>query len=65
MDARGARALEESRRNTLWSGQVADPGAKDQDTLALKALNDALVRDERVDLALLTVGDGLTLALKR
>jgi caffeoyl-CoA O-methyltransferase len=51
--------------NTLWSGQVVDPKAKDADTLAIKALNDALIRDERVDVAMLTVGDGLTLALRR
>jgi predicted O-methyltransferase YrrM len=51
--------------NTLWSGAVVDPTANDADTVAIRALNDALVRDERVDVALLTVGDGLTLALKR
>jgi predicted O-methyltransferase YrrM len=51
--------------NTLWSGAVADPKDKTDDTLAIRALNDALIRDERVDVALLTVGDGLTLALKR
>jgi O-methyltransferase len=51
--------------NTLWSGRVADPSNKDVDTLALRAFNQALHHDERVDLALLPVGDGLTLALKR
>ena len=51
--------------NTLWSGAVIDPEAKDADTVAIRALNDALIRDERVDVAMLTVGDGLTLALKR
>jgi predicted O-methyltransferase YrrM len=50
--------------NTLWGGAVAKP-ASDADTLALQALNDKLQRDERVDIALLTVGDGLTLARKR
>ncbi|MEQ1804730.1 MAG: class I SAM-dependent methyltransferase [Burkholderiaceae bacterium] len=50
--------------NTLWSGAVARP-AQDADTLALQSLNVKLHRDERVDLALLTVGDGLTLARKR
>lgn len=51
--------------NTLWSGRVADPGNKEADTLALRAFNQALHHDERVDLSLLPVGDGLTLALKR
>ncbi len=50
--------------NTLWSGAVAKP-AQDDDTRALQALNDKLHADERIDIALLTVGDGLTLARKR
>lgn len=50
--------------NTLWSGEVARP-AKNEDTAALQALNDKLHRDERVDVSLLTVGDGLTLVRKR
>ena len=51
--------------NTLWSGHVADPDNRDPNTVALRALNDKLHRDERVDLSLLPVGDGLTLARKR
>src|SRR5574337_1978122 len=50
--------------NTLWGGEVARP-AQDDDTRALQALNDKLHRDERVDMALLPIGDGLTLARKR
>ena len=50
--------------NVLWSGSVAKP-AKSADTAALQALNDKLHRDERVDLSLLAIGDGLTLARKR
>ena len=47
--------------NTLWSGSVARP-AKDADTVALQQLNAKLHRDERIDLSLLPIGDGLTLA---
>ena len=50
--------------NTLWSGAVARV-ASDADTRALQALNDKLHRDERIDLALLPLGDGVTLARKR
>jgi predicted O-methyltransferase YrrM len=50
--------------NMLWGGAVARPST-DADTLALQALNDKLHHDERIDVALLTVGDGLTLARKR
>jgi caffeoyl-CoA O-methyltransferase len=50
--------------NVLWSGSVAKP-ATSADTAALQALNDKLHRDERIDLALLPIGDGLTLARKR
>jgi caffeoyl-CoA O-methyltransferase len=51
--------------NTLWSGRVADPAQDDADTAAIRAINDALHHDERVDIAMLPVGDGLTLARKR
>ena len=50
--------------NTLWSGSVARPATTD-DTAALQALNSKLHLDERVDIAMLTVGDGLTLLRKR
>jgi caffeoyl-CoA O-methyltransferase len=51
--------------NTLWSGRVADPAVTDADTQAIRELNAYLHTDQRVDLSLLPVGDGLTLALKR
>jgi len=50
--------------NTLWAGSVARP-AKDDDTRALQQLNDKLHHDARVDLSLVAIGDGLTLARKR
>ena len=51
--------------NMLWSGRVADPGATDADTSALRALNAKIHADARVDMALATVGDGVMLAVKR
>lgn len=51
--------------NTLWSARVLDAASAEEDTRALRAFNRKLQRDRRVDIALLTVGDGLTLALKR
>ena len=50
--------------NVLWSGSVARPPTT-ADTAALQALNDKLHHDERIDLSLLPIGDGLTLARKR
>lgn len=51
--------------NTLWDGTVADPGVTDGDTVALRRLNVKLRDDARIDLSLVPIGDGLTLALKR
>lgn len=51
--------------NTLWSGRVADSAHQDADTVALRELNLFLKDDARVDMCLLPIGDGLTLARKR
>ena len=51
--------------NTLWSGAVADPAERDADTLAIREFNDRLLADQRIDLSLVPIGDGLTLARRR
>jgi len=48
--------------NVLWSGAVADDAKQDADTRALRALNLKLRDDQRVDISMLPLGDGLTLA---
>src|SRR4029079_8520347 len=50
--------------NALWSGEVANPANQKPDTVSLREYNERLHRDERIDLALLAIGDGLTLARK-
>jgi predicted O-methyltransferase YrrM len=51
--------------NTLWGGSVADPRKKSVDTLAIRAFNRQLVRDRRVEMVLVPVGDGMSLACRR
>jgi predicted O-methyltransferase YrrM len=66
------RALELLRKggvlaadNVLWSGKVADKGDLDENTVAIRQFNEHLHRDERIDLCMVPIGDGLTLARKR
>lgn len=51
--------------NTLWSGAVADDSDQSPDTVALRNFNERMLADDRVDLSLLPIGDGLTLARRR
>ena len=51
--------------NVLWSGKVVDPASPDADTAALRALNEKAAGDERVDVALVPVCDGILMARKR
>jgi predicted O-methyltransferase YrrM len=51
--------------NVLWGGTVADNRYHDEDTDALRALNLKIRSDERVDAALVTIGDGFMLTRKR
>lgn len=51
--------------NMLWSGAVADPTNTDETTRAIRALNEKVHADSRVDMTLSTIGDGVLLARKR
>ncbi len=51
--------------NVLWHGETINPEAKDEDTEAIRAFNLHLRDDKRIDLSMLPLGDGLTLARKR
>ena len=51
--------------NTLWYGRVADPENHDEDTEAIRRFNRSLHADARIDLSLVPIGDGVTLARKR
>jgi caffeoyl-CoA O-methyltransferase len=50
--------------NVLWAGAVVNPERQDPDTLAIRAFNDAMARDPRVDPVMLPLSDGLTLLRK-
>jgi caffeoyl-CoA O-methyltransferase len=51
--------------NVLWRGQVADDAVNDENTVAIRAFNDHAAADERVELVMLPISDGLTFAVKR
>jgi O-methyltransferase len=51
--------------NVLWGGSVIDPSVDDEDTVAIRRVNEAMVADDRFDVSLVPIGDGLTLAVKR
>jgi caffeoyl-CoA O-methyltransferase len=51
--------------NTLWSGRVADSEVNDTDTEAIRRFNDRAAVDDRCEVVVLTIGDGVTLCRKR
>ncbi len=50
--------------NVLWSGRVVDDSAADSDVTALRAFNDKVAADDRVEVVVLPAFDGLTIARK-
>jgi len=51
--------------NTLWHGSVLRPSDRSEDAVAIRTFNKRLRADRRVEIALVPIGDGLTLAFKR
>jgi len=51
--------------NVLWGGSVAEEDPKDENRVAIRAFNDMVASDDRVDAAMIPLGDGLTLLRKK
>ena len=51
--------------NVLWGGAVADSKDQDKNTIALRELNEMLYKDNRIELSMIPVGDGLTIVRKK
>jgi caffeoyl-CoA O-methyltransferase len=50
--------------NVLWSGEIVDQSVTDENVAALRAFNDKVAVDERVEVVVLPAFDGLTIARK-
>jgi predicted O-methyltransferase YrrM len=51
--------------NVLWYGRVVDETYQDADTAAIRAINKMIYADKRVEICMVPIGDGLTIAYKR
>jgi caffeoyl-CoA O-methyltransferase len=51
--------------NVLWDGRVVQPDADDDNTRAIRAFNDMVAADDRVEAVMLPIADGLTLCRKK
>ena len=51
--------------NVLWGGSVIDKNDNEEDTRAIRAINEKIYNDKRVSMTMLPVADGLTLVMKR
>ena len=50
--------------NVLWAGRVVDATNTEEDTVAIRAFNDHVLADKRVEVVMLPVADGLTMAIR-
>ena len=50
--------------NVLWEGEVVQPDKTGEDVEAIRAFNEKVLADERVESVMLAVADGLTVARK-
>ena len=50
--------------NVLWSGNVVDESDDSENTVAIRAVNDHVAADARVEAVMLPIADGLTIARK-
>ena len=51
--------------NVLWGGAVVDPANTEADTEAIRAVNEHVAQDDRVEAVMLPIADGLTIARKK
>ena len=51
--------------NVLWGGNVVEEDPEDENRVAIRAFNDLVANDDRVDAAMIPLGDGLTLLRKK
>ena len=51
--------------NVLWGGDVANPEDQTDETIAIREFNSMVHADEKVDMCMIPIGDGLTLIRKR
>ena len=51
--------------NVLWSGNVVEASDQSENTVAIRAVNDHVATDHRVEAVMLPIADGVTIARKR
>ena len=50
--------------NALWGGRVANPAEQDDETVAIRRMNDVMLKDSRIDFVLLQICDGIGIGQK-